>query len=81
MARKLKIPTAIVPRFPIATMAWYAQYSDKVSGRLGAIEYAMGLTPGLTHEVTATWVDELIASTGVKVENEKLDELILSVAP
>lgn len=48
-------------RFPIAAMAWYAQYSDPEAGREGTIQYVRDLTPGLTEEVATEFVDKLIA--------------------
>ncbi len=51
----------IKARFPIAAMAWYAQYSDPEAGREGTIQYVRDLTPGLTEEVATEFVDKLIA--------------------
>lgn len=49
------------PRFPIAVLTWYKQYSDKTSARAGTVEYAMSLTPGLTEEDAGAWIDKLLS--------------------
>lgn len=69
------------PRFPIAVMHWYGQYSNPESARAGTIAYAMSLTEGLTEEAAGAWIDKLVAESNVKMEDEKTEELVVKAIP
>lgn len=63
------------PRFPIAVMHWYSQYSNPESARAGTIAYAQSLTPGLTEETAGMWIDKLVA------EQAKPEPVVVKAVP